>query len=194
MKKLFLILITCCGIIVSSAQTVEEYITKGNQYYRQSEFELAERLYREAIKAQPDNEVAQRNLANALYKQKKYNEATEVYKALSANSPDKNVRSASYYNAGVINSRLKDLEGSIENYKAALRINPDDKEARENLQKALLELKKKQQQQQQQQNKSSSNMNQKQAEQKLKDLQQKEKQIQQRLQNQKGGVPMPNDW
>ena len=37
----------------------------------------------------------------------------------------------------------KKLEESIEAYKNALRYNPDDKEARENLQKALLELKKK---------------------------------------------------
>ena len=40
-------------------------------------------------------------------------------------------------------SQQKKLEESIDAYKNALRQNPNDKEARENLQKALLELKKK---------------------------------------------------
>ena len=43
----------------------------------------------------------------------------------------------------MILSQQKNLEESIEAYKNALRNNPDDKEARENLQKALLELRKK---------------------------------------------------
>jgi tetratricopeptide (TPR) repeat protein len=56
------------------------------------------------------------------------------------------VKSAAHYNNGVIKTKQKDLEGSIEDYKNALRLNPDDLQARENLQKALLELKQKQQQ------------------------------------------------
>ena len=114
-----------------------------------------------------------------------------------ADSKENIVKSAAHYNNGVIKTRQKDLEGSIEDYKNALRLNPDDQQARENLQKALLELKQKQQQQQQdqKQNKSpQSNINQKQAEQKLKDLEEKEKKIQQRMQNQKGGTPQPQDW
>ena len=80
--------------------------------------------------------------------------------------------------------------------KKALRLNPDDKEARENLQKALSELKKQQEEQQKQQQKSQSNMSQREAEQKLKLLQEKEKELQQRLQNQnkqKGGN-QSKDW
>ena len=53
------------------------------------------------------------------------------------------LKGKAYYNKGVVLSRSKKLEESIEAYKNALRQNPDDKEARENLQKALLELKKK---------------------------------------------------
>ena len=53
------------------------------------------------------------------------------------------IKAKSYYNKGAILSSQKKLEESIEAYKNAFRQNPDDKEARENLQKALLELKKK---------------------------------------------------
>ena len=83
-------------------------------------------------------------------------------------------------------TKSKDLEKSIEYYKKALIYNQADKEARENLQKAILELKQQQQQKknQQNQNKKQQKMNDKDAEQKLKMLEQKEKDLQQRLQNQ----------
>jgi tetratricopeptide (TPR) repeat protein len=103
------------------------------------------------------------------------------------------VKATSYYNQGVIYSKLKDLDNSIEAYKSALRNDPNDKDARENLQKALLE-KKKQQQDQQNQQKQKSSMNQSQAEKKLQQLQEKEKNIRERMQQGQNGSPMPKDW
>ena len=179
------------------AQTIEQGISKGNNYYNTGQYDLAEKLYRDALKKDPDNRIAQHNLANALYRQKKYKEAADVLDGIVKDSKENMVKSAAHYNNGVIKTKQKDLEGSIEDYKNALRFNPDDNEARENLQKALLELKKKQQQQQQDQKQNKnpqSNINQKQAEQKLKELEEKEKKIQQRMQDQKGGTPQPEDW
>ena len=195
MKAVFFLLLV---LFTASAfsQKAEDAINKGNEYYRQSQFDLAERQYRLALKTDPNNQVAQHNLAIALYRQKKNDEAKDVLKDISTNGKGKYVRSSAYYNAGVIATKEKDLEGSIEAYKNALRLTPDDKEARDNLQKALLELKQRQQQRQkeQQQNQSQSNMSQKEAERKLNDLQEKEKKIQERMQNQQGGTPQPKDW
>ena len=178
------------------AQTENESIGTGNEYYRQSQFDLAEKHYRIALDKNPASVTAKHNLANALYRQKKFKEATEVLGSISQNEKDKNVRSVAYYNEGVIHTKEKDLEASIESYKNALRLNPDDKQARENLQKALLEQKQKQQQQKQEQkqnNKPQANINQNQAERKLEQLREKEKQTQQR-QNEKDGTPQPKDW
>ena len=115
------------------------------------------------------------------------------------------LRSKTYYNKGAILSRQKKLEESIEAYKDALRLNPDDKEARENLQKALLELKKKeppkqknddQKKKQDQQKQPQPKMSRKEAEQRLKLLEQKEKEVQQRLQKEKSksGGSQAKDW
>jgi Ca-activated chloride channel family protein len=178
-------------------QSVEEGISKGNNYYSTGQYDLAEKLYKDALKKDPDNRIAQHNLANALYRQKKYKEAEEVLDGIVKDSKENIVKSAAHYNNGVIKTKQKDIEGSIEDYKSALRLNPDDMEARENLQKALLELKQKQQQQQQDQKQNQnpqSNINQKQAQQKLNELEEKEKKIQQRMQDQKGGTPQPQDW
>lgn len=129
-------------------------------------------------------------------------------------NPGKTI-SQTFNNKALINSKemlesakLQLLEQSIESYKQALRINPNDKQARENLQKALLELKKlppkkkkedqskKNQPQPQQQNQQQrSKMNPKEAERQLKLLQQKEKEVKEKMQQKQGqGTKMPKDW
>ncbi|HEU0063822.1 MAG TPA: tetratricopeptide repeat protein, partial [Flavisolibacter sp.] len=114
---------------------------------------------------------------------------------LAEDTKEPALKSAAYYNQGVAYTKSKELEKSIDSYKKALLFNPNDQEARENLQKALLELKQKQQQKKNQ-DKQKPKMNNKDAEQKLKMLEQKEKNLQQRLQNQnkqKGGGQR-EDW
>jgi tetratricopeptide (TPR) repeat protein len=91
-------------------------------------------------------------------------------------------------------SKQKDLPASIDAYKAALRLNPNDKEARENLQKALSEQKK-----QQEQNRGGGGgggISQKEAEDKLRQLKEKERDLQKRLQNagQGKGGEGKRDW
>ena len=152
------------------AQADKGYISKGNEYYLQLKFDLAESQYRQALNVAPRNEEAKYNLANALMQQKKFKEANELYTEV-AGSEDKGLRASAYYNAGVSYTRQKDLPNSIESYKAALRINPADKEARENLQKAVQEQKQQQQDQQNKQNKrGGGGMSNKEAEDKLKQL------------------------
>ena len=120
----------------------------------------------------------------------------------------KDIRAKSFYNKGVILSQQKNLEESIEAYKNAIRLDPSDKQARENLQKALLELRKKnaapkkdnkqdkKKQDPKQQKQPQSRMSQKETEQRLKLPQPKEKEVQQRLQRDKAGEggSRPKDW
>lgn len=194
MKK-YGIIIAVLSVLTAAAQSVSEAISRGNDYYRQTQFAQAEQEYRLALQREPGNTTAQYNLANALQKQKKYEEAARVLEALYGTAADKGLKSAAAYNNGVAQTKQKALEPSIEWYKNALRLNPADQQARENLQKALSELKKQQQSQQQQKQQSSSSMDQSQADQKLKLLQEKERQLQQRMQNakkQQGGGG--KDW
>lgn len=177
------------------AQSVESAIYKGNEYYRQSQFDLAEKQYRAALQQDPKHTTARYNLAGALYRQRKYQDAARLLNELTASDAEPGLKAAAHYNTGVIHTKEKNLEASIEAYKSALRLRPDDQQARENLQKALLELKKSQQEQKQQQKKPQSSMDQKEAEQKLKLLQEKEKRLQQRMQkNSQKGSAQPKDW
>lgn len=182
-----------------------ENIRDGNDYYRQQQFDKAADEYQKALQASPANKIAKFNLANALIKQNKPDEAGKLLSELNVNGTDADVRSKATYNQGVMLSKEKKLEESIESYKESLRLNPNDQEARENLQKALLELKQKnppkkqeekeKKQQQQQQQPPKPKISPREAQQQLKLLEQKEKEIQERLQkNSRTGSSQPKDW
>lgn len=208
MKSGFLILflLSCPGIFAQSERSVRS----GNEYYRSGEFKKAVEEYGKVPANDPQGNTAKFNTANALYRQDQKVEAVQLFNALGREAVSSDLKAKSFYNKGVILSQQKNIEESIEAYKSALRIDPADKDARENLQKALLELRKKppppkkeekkepkkQEQQRKQQKQPQPKMNQKEAEQRLKLLQQKEKEVQQRLQQAKSrtGGGLPKDW
>jgi Ca-activated chloride channel homolog len=209
MKIIFSILLLLFTAIEARSQKPEKYIMEGNEFYRQQQFDKAAELYNKAIAADPQNSTARFNLANAMQRQGKEDEAIQLFTEVAAAAKESELKGKAFYNKGAILSKQKKLEESIEAYKDALRQNPNDKEARENLQKALLELKKKnppEKKNDQQKKKKDKEpqkkqqpqpkMNQKETEQRLKLLEQKEKEVQQRLQKEKmkAGGSQAKDW
>lgn len=208
MKSLFTIaLFFIAGFISAQSPEAEKIIQTGNELYKQQQYEQAAAEYKKAIEIDPDNTTAKFNRANALAKQGKPDEAVKAFTEIAGNANEAAFKSKNYYNKGAVLSQQKNLEESIEAYKNALRHNPADKEARENLQKALLELKKKnpppkeqeekkKKQDQKQQKQPQSKLSPKEAEQRLNLLEQKEKEVQQRLQKEKAkaGGSRAKDW
>ncbi len=217
MKRLNFIL--CFAIVAfmtdGYAQSANKSIAKANELYKEGKFEEAIAEYRKAMEADPDNETLNYNLGNAVFKKDGFDEAREAYERSIKLSKDKSFKEKNTYNKGVTYTRQKKLMESIAEYKAALKMDPNDSDARHNLQKALWELKKqnqsgdnnkqneqkKQQQQQQkkqqqQQQQQQSKFNRKQVEQLMKALRQKEQEIQQKMQqnrNRAAGQP-DKDW
>lgn len=195
--------------LFAQSRQAEKTIEAGNEFYRKQEYNKAVAEYRKVPETDPGNNKAKFNQANALYRQEQKVEAVQLFAVLGREAQEKDLKAKAFYNKGVILSQQKNLEESIEAYKNALRNDPQDKEARENLQKALLELKKKppppkkeekkdnkKQEQQNQKKQQQPKMSPKEAEQRLKLLQQKEKEVQQRLQKEKSksGGSQPKDW
>jgi len=185
------------------AQTENKTIAAGNNFYRQQQYDKAQSAYEQALQNAPNNKIAKFNLANTLIKENNQPDAEKFLSELNVQENDPDLRSKAVYNQGVIFTQQKKLEQSIESYKATLRLNPNDKEARENLQKALLELKKKNPPKKQEEKKKKEEQKQqpkpkispREAEQQLKLLEQKEKQVQERLQkNSRTGSSLPKDW
>jgi Ca-activated chloride channel family protein len=204
------ILVTIISISASS-QDDQALIGKGNELYKKEQFEKAAVEYRKAADLNTKNATAEYNLGNALYKTKQTEAAEKAYDAAAKNSKETTAKSKALYNKGVSLTRQNKLEESINAYKETLRLNPVDEEARENLQKALNELKKqppqpqpkedkkkqdnKEQNKKQPQPQNNSKLNKKQVEQMLNALRQDEKKLQQNIQK-KNNVSGSNskDW
>ena len=183
------------------AQQENNIIQQGNNFYRQQQYDKAESEYEKALQNSPNNKIAKFNLANALIKQDKKADADKLLTELTVNENRTATRPKATYNQGVLLTQQKKLEESIEAYKQTLRLDPNDKEARENLQKALLELKKKnppkkqEKKKEEQKQQPKPKISPKEAEQQLKLLEQKEKQVQERIQkNSRTGNSLPKDW
>ncbi len=209
------------GISVSSfSQSAKSSLIKGNKDYKENKYDAAEVEYRDALNNSDQNFIADYNLGNALYKKNKTDEAIKSYDNAIASSTDSSVKQKAFYNKGVAYQKAKQLPECISAYKSALMLNPNDGEARQNLQRALEEQKKQDQKQKQnpkqdqkkqqpkdqpkndqqknnQPQQSPPKMSQQDAIEKLKSLLQNEKELQDKLHKIKG-APAANspekDW
>ena len=197
MKKYYIIIAIIGFASTSYGQKSNTHLIAGNKLYKQNKFAEAAPEYMKAVEGDADSTIANYNLGNAYFRSRKFDDAAKTYDNTIANGTDNGMKQNGFYNKGVSLSKENKLEESIEAYKMAVKLDPADSNARINLQKALLELKKKnpppppekkEQQQKKQQNKSpqkpppQSNLNKKQVEQLLKALQQREQQVQQKMQ------------
>ncbi|GAA4321181.1 tetratricopeptide repeat protein [Flaviaesturariibacter amylovorans] len=173
------------ALTASTAAAQADEVKRGNDFYREGNYAAAEQLYRRA----GDNLTTKYNLANALIKQNRFDEALAVLAPLTTQTEDRALQEKAWYNTGVVYTKQKALEQSIDAYKSALRIDPADKEARDNLQKALLELKK-----QSGGGGGGAKMNNSEADKKLEQLKDKERKLQQSKQQPGGGNNPSKDW
>lgn len=211
MEKIVLIILSLFVTALLNAQDEQSLLVKGNELYKKQQFEQAAEEYSKAEKVNAKNPKVQYNLGDALYKSKKLDAAEKAFSTAADNTKDAIAKSKALYNKGVTLSSQQKLLESIQAYKESLRLNSEDEEARENLQKALNELKKQPQQNQQkqknksqekqqnqkqpQQPKNNSKLNQKQVEQMLNALRRDEKKLQQDLQKKNNtGKSNSKDW
>ena len=192
-------------VVSASAQPANNYIQKGNEAYRKGDFGKAIEAYKDALRKEPGNNTARFNLANALQRQNEINESKKNYDEIIAKTDQNSLKSESQYNKALAYVKEKDLMNAIASFKESLKENPSDDDARENLQKALNDLKKQNQQsqpqnknQQQQQNpqkeKKQPPVNKEMMEQKFNELRNQEKQLQKKLQNRSGNGQPEKDW
>ncbi|NOZ60815.1 MAG: tetratricopeptide repeat protein [Calditrichaeota bacterium] len=167
------------------AQPGRKQVLEGNKLYAEKKFDKANNKYRDAQIEDPNNPVIHFNIGNALYQKKKYEDAQKDFeKSLSVD--DVMTQAKVYYNMGNVFYRLGKLPESILAYTQALKLNPEDEDAKYNLEfvrKKLKEQAKKQPQNQQQQQKQQQKQKQDQQQQK-KQQQQKQKQEQQKQEQQ----------
>jgi len=167
-----------------SAQSLRGSVNDGVDFYKQKKYADAEIKFKKGLDAEPNSFEAHFNLGDAYYKQNMYEQALTVYNTALSEAKDNNQKASVYHNIG--NSLLKSqkLQESINAYKNALKLNPNDQETKYNLSYALSQLKNQQNQQNQ------KNQNQKDQQDKKQD--QNQDQQNQQNQNQDKNKPDQN--
>ena len=146
LEVIFLSVFFACSL---SAQGIRKKIEKGNENYAKEQFEQALTDYKDALLDDPLNETALFNQGNALYKLKKYEEAVETFQK-NVSSEDLDLCAKAYYNIGNTFFQMNKLQESIQSYIKSLELNPNDTDAKFNLELARTKLKESADKQQQQ--------------------------------------------
>ncbi len=147
---LMLLLLSPAVMRASDNKQERNLISQGNALYRQQRYAEAETMYKKALTFSPNSEVARYNLSSALIRQSgstdankdntPLSDATQILTDLEANAQDVSIVEKAAYNLGNLAFNQQNYQGAIEHYKNALRKNPDNDKARENLRLAQKKL------------------------------------------------------
>ncbi|MFC1666411.1 tetratricopeptide repeat protein, partial [Candidatus Omnitrophota bacterium] len=105
---------------------------EGNRLYSEGKVDEALSKWRDAQTERPDKKELHYNIGNALYQQKEYEGAYREYEK-SLDSKDAEFQAKAYYNIGNTHYRKGNLVDAIEDYKRCLDIDPDDEDAKYNI-------------------------------------------------------------
>lgn len=194
MKQWCLFVAICLLPALLLAQPGRKKVQEGNKLFTEEKFEEANGKYRDALLDVPESPVVNYNIAGTQYKIGKYEEALENYsKSMSPRlaeertpEEDQLLRSQIHYNRGNTLYRMNKYPEAIREYQEALKLNPDDEDAKYNLEFVRNKLKNQSQQDQQDQQNQQNQQNQQQQQQQQQQDQQKqdEKEKQQEQENQ----------
>jgi Ca-activated chloride channel homolog len=154
--RLLAMIVFAAILPVAKAESLASKNEKGNRLFAQGRFEDAEKAYLEAQGKNPGKPEILYNLGNSLIKQKKCDQGIQSLRQ-SMSKGDKRIKANSWYNAGNAFFSMSKFKDSAEAYIQALKLDPSDRDAKHNLELAL--LKSKQQESQQQNENSKQNQN-----------------------------------
>lgn len=166
MKRFILFLLIGSFSVIAYGQNERKFVRKGNKLFMEAvgdttrldttKFGQAEEEYRKALNLRPGNDQWNFNLAGAEYKQMRFEEAERKFGELAEKFETPQEQARALHNIGNSQLMQQRIDESIESYKKALRLNPNDLDTKYNLAYAQM-LKNQQQQQQNQQNQDQQN-------------------------------------
>jgi Ca-activated chloride channel family protein len=180
---IILIVLMALGLLVTacSPSAAEKYNKDGNDAYAQQAYEEALAAYQAAQIKEPELAQPYYNAANALYRQGAYDAALEQLQMALSFAEEEALAQSSFYNLGNSFYNAQDLETAVASYTESLLLNPDDQDAKYNLELAL-----QQQQQEEQQQEQEQEQEQEQQEDQSQDGESQEEEQEQQDQSQEG--------
>lgn len=149
--KIFIGVIALAFSFTLHAQSERKLVRSGNSDYEDGNFSEAEVQYRKALDENPNYFNGKFNLGDAMYRQDNYEESGKLFNELTEANLTDEQKSGAFYNLGNTFLKANKFQESIEAYKKSLRLNPDDYDAKYNLEYARKMLDDQQQNQDQDQ-------------------------------------------
>ena len=115
------------------AQGDKAEIRQGNREFLRGKFDGAKGAYYKALGKDSTSVPARYNLSNTWYRENEYEQAETELKERVMTFSDPLQRAKAFHNLGNIQLMQKKYAESIESYKNALRLRPNDMETKENL-------------------------------------------------------------
>jgi tetratricopeptide (TPR) repeat protein len=123
----------------------DKSIEKSKHFYLKGDYNSSSNILSELNKKYPQNPSIRYNLANSLYKKGDYEQAEKNFRYIAENKNiEDNIRFNSFYNLGNSLYNQNKLEDAEKAYLSALQINPNDIQAKKNLEKVRIQINKKQ--------------------------------------------------
>lgn len=150
-KPIFVLVILTLNLVVAACSPSTEKLNKeGNSAYAKQAYEEALSAYQFAQIESPELAEPYYNAANSLYRQGMYAEALEQLSQALSYAKEETLAENSFYNLGNSSFSTQEWENAIEAYKEALLLNPDDLDAKYNLELALQQQEQQEEQEQDQ--------------------------------------------
>ncbi len=144
-KRIILVAIFLLSMGVSAGSaSVKEDVKKGNLVYNNAQYDEALKIYEDALVKDPDSQIVNFNIGDALYKKGSYENAISSFnKAIASGDPgiisgaDYNIGNAQYKlglsaESADIDKSKECYETALKYYKRSIDLDPDDKEAKFN--------------------------------------------------------------
>ena len=130
------------------ASSADGKAMEGMALYKKKAFEQASQKFLDARRDKPNDSKIIYNLGNSHYKQGKFKKALQAFSNLLNQKSDSAIKQKSVYNLGNTLFRMDKLEESIAAYKKALDLDPNDMDAKFNLEFARKKSEKKKEERQ----------------------------------------------
>lgn len=128
------------GCATISGTPAYQHVEAGNRHFAAGRFAQAESAYREALGLRPDDLAVQYNLANALIRLGRLPEALATIDFALTKNPEATLTTRLLYSAGNAALQGDDLQRALAAYQQVLRLDPDDQDAKANLELVLRRL------------------------------------------------------
>ena len=127
-----IVLLALLGCARPGRADVGARMREGGSLERRGKYEEAVRKYQDALVLEPDNVRIHYDLGRALYRMKKHPEAAAEFQ-LGLLSSARSLKARSLYNIGNCQFRQNGLDAAIASYTQALMLDPNDRQAKQNL-------------------------------------------------------------